>query len=203
MSKWSSLTRVQEGCWSYQKFFSVFTHKSEQKEEWFHFSHIIIANNRNPDLEFVFAFQEHPWVVCGDQRKMLINTTINENKHRLKFQAPWLLLKASRDSSRRNKAEIHFGCQGIVFPTADPSLGEGNIPPISEQPVTLKLSHVWKAISEMQQTWMLSRAAKVLISSADLHGTWILSMCMFVGFFHLHIYLIDLTKGITGLKENE
>ena len=154
VSKSSPSTKVQQGCWSCQKFFSVFMHQSEQREEWVHFSRIRIASNRNPDLEFVFAFQEHPWAVCGDSTKMLINTTVNENKHGLKFQALWLLLKASRDSNRCNKAEVHFGCQGIMFPTSDSSSAGENIPPIAEQVVTFKRLCVWKAISEMQQTWM-------------------------------------------------
>lgn len=34
--------------------------KIEERDELFHYSHVITADNRNPDLEFVFAFQEQP-----------------------------------------------------------------------------------------------------------------------------------------------
>lgn len=136
----------------------------------------------------------------------MINSTVSENKHRLKFQAPRLLLKASRDSNRCNEVEIHFGCQGITFPTSDPSL-EGEHTTHSraahglEALVGLK-SHLRNPADLNAPEGNFPAPAKELISSTDLYGTWILFMCIFIGFFHLHIYLIDLTKEITGLKEN-
>lgn len=140
--------------------------------------------------------------ICGDQRKMLINTTVNENKHALKFQAPWLLLKASRGSNRCNKADTLFGCQGITFPTSDQSRDGGRI----YHPQQSSLGP-WSTFEKPSQKcsrpeWYQGRfpaPAKGLISPTDLHGTWIQ---LFIGFFHLCIYHIDLTKGITGLKEN-
>lgn len=93
-----------------------------------------------------------------------------------------------------------------MFPTSVPSLGGEHT---TQSGAARDLDALVRLKSQLRNAADLNAPeggfpapAKGLISSTDLCGTWILFMRTLFGFFHRHIYLIDLAKGITGLKEN-